>query len=81
MTSRMTGIRPRNIRPEWIGRGVGFQMYGRKTRAELIRRYRQHYLNQAAEAEYALSLSDDELIVETYLGPMAQNDPQEVTDG
>jgi len=74
MSDRMTGVRMpgNNLR--------GFAMYGRKTRAEAIAEYRAHYRRQLQEAEQALSAPDSLLVVETYLGPYAQRNREEVKE-
>jgi hypothetical protein len=46
----------------------------------MIEQFRRHYRAQMAKAEYALSLTDDELIVETYVGPWAMKNKREVVD-
>lgn len=64
MSDRMTGIRG----PD----GSGIDEWGRVSRADMIRRYRAFYDRQRAQAEAALAATDDELTVETFLGPYAQ---------
>jgi hypothetical protein len=75
VSDRQTSIAPRdrNVR---VG---GCAAWGRKTRAEMIAEYRRYYRSQAIEAQSALALTDEDLIVETYLGPYAQRNREEVT--
>ena len=75
MSDRQTSIRPRD-RSIRVG---GYVAWGRKTRAEMLAEYRRYYRVLAIKAQTALALSDDELIVETYLGPYAQRRREEVT--
>lgn len=83
MSKRMTSVGPRYGRlavPEDLPWPSGVERHGRKTRAEMLAAFRAHYGRQKAEAELALNLSDDELIVETYLGTYVMRDCQEVTE-
>lgn len=80
MSDRLTSVGPRNVDSKFGGRGIGFEHYGGKSRKAMIAAYRQHYAGKLAEATYALSLSDDELIVETYVGAYSQKGRKEVTD-
>lgn len=80
MSERMTGVGPRATDPRYKGAGVGLQHHGRETRAEMLKAYRRYYERQLEIATYALSLGDEELIVETYTGSWAQNNPKEVTE-
>lgn len=80
MAERMTDIGPRSVPDEWKGAGIGIAHHGRETRADMIAAYRAHYQRQLAKAQYALGLTDDELIVETYTGVWARNNRKEVTD-
>lgn len=76
MSDRMTGIRPRQKTP-----GVGgMHAYGRKSRAEMLADFRSYHANQLEHARTALALSDDDLIVETFLGTYAQRSKTEVTE-
>ena len=77
MSDRITGVRPRNRAKHRV---AGLQVHGRETRAAMIEEFREHYQRQLEEAQQALLLSDGELIVETYRGPMAQNEREEVRD-
>lgn len=52
---------------------------GRKSRAQMIAEFRIFYEFQRAEAEHALSLSDDEITVETYVGAYVQRRKEVVT--
>ena len=70
----MTGVHPRGG-----PMGLGVQDYGRKTRAEMVAQYRAHFEHQRAEAEAALAVADDDLVVETYLGSLVMRDRREVT--
>jgi carbamoylphosphate synthase large subunit len=74
MSDRITEVHPRG------GRGPAFALNGRVSRALAIASYRGHYERQRVQAETALSFNDDELIAETYLGPYAQRDRQEVIE-
>lgn len=63
----MTSIRA--IGP--FGARAGFQSHGRKTRAEMTAAYRDYYAREAARAEKALSVPDEDLVVETFVGTFA----------
>ena len=76
MSDRITSIRPRT-RIEGVG---GFASHGRETRASMITQYRRHYQRQLEQAQAALALTDDELIVTTYLGVWARRNEKEVTE-
>lgn len=52
---------------------------GRRTRAEMITEFRAYYQRQRDEAERALALPDEALIVETYLGPWAMRNREAVS--
>ena len=52
--------------------------YGRKTRAEMIEAYRTYYRHVKQEAERALAVHDEQIIVETYLGPQARKNREVV---
>jgi len=56
----------------------GLMDYGRKTRAEMVAAYRRYYEHQRAEAERALAVADDDLIVTTFLGPYAMKNREVV---
>lgn len=71
MSERMTSVRRR-------GQGGGIAESGRRTRAEMVERYRAYYAQQLAEARDALAATDEDLIVETYLGPWAMRNREEV---
>lgn len=58
--------------------GAGLDLWGRATRAGAIAEYRKHYARELAQAAAALDASDDELIVETFLGPYAQKNRETV---
>lgn len=81
MSDRMTSIQPKygqNARPEpWP---IGIENYGRKTRTEMLTAWREHYEHQKQQAELALDLADDELVVHTFLGSFAQRNKVEVTE-
>lgn len=78
MSERMTHVGARDIgdRP----RIQGIEAYGRHTRAEMIRRFRDYHERNLREAQAALALTDDQLIVTTYRGTYAQKGIQEVTE-
>jgi hypothetical protein len=81
MSERETSIRPRDrekIDPGNL-RGMAIAEYGRVSRVEMIQRYRDYHQRRKANAEAALALHDDELIVETYRGPYARKGLEEVT--
>lgn len=58
---------------------TGFAVQGRATHAEAVAAYRQHYEHQLAEAQRALAIPDDELVVETFLGLYAMRNRQSIT--
>lgn len=82
MSERETSVAPRpdyrRMENGYIIPGIASQ--GRKTRSEMIERYRRHYQKQLEEAQAALALSDEQLIVKTYIGPWARKNEQEVTE-
>jgi hypothetical protein len=57
----------------------GYMDYGRKSRAEMIAAYRRVYEHQRAEAERALAVPDDELVVTTFLGVHVQRNREVVS--
>lgn len=61
------------------GVSAGIAEYGRKTRPEMIARFREHFQHQLAEAQRALAVPDDQLVVSTGRGSFAKN-RQEVTE-
>jgi hypothetical protein len=69
-----------SVHPEHIPWPCGFQSHGRKTRAEMLTKWRDYYERQKQEAELALDLADDELTVHTFLGTWARRNEEEVTD-
>lgn len=75
MSDRCTSCRPvdRDVNV------VGIADNGLRTREEMIRFFRTYYEQQRDEAELALSLTDDELVVETYLGPIVMRNRRVVT--
>lgn len=76
MSERMTAVGPRERIP-----GVsGPARIGRKSRAEMLADFRRYHETRAETARIALALTDDELIVETYLGLYAQRGKTEVTE-
>jgi hypothetical protein len=81
MSDRMTSISPlRGLRTE-SGRVIpGQSVYGRSTRAEMIEMFRQFYQQQLEEAQAALALTDDQLVVKTYVGAWARKGEQVVTE-
>lgn len=78
MSDRMTSCTPRDksIRPPISG----VADHGRQGRAKMIAFFRSYYEHQKAEADAALALTDDELIVETYVGSIVRRGATEVTD-
>jgi hypothetical protein len=46
----------------------------------MLAAFRRHHERQIEIANYALSLTDAELIVETFTGTWARNNPKEVTE-
>lgn len=56
----------------------GVADYGRKTRAEMLQRYRDYYRRQIEEAEKALAVPEDEIVTETFLGLYAQKNREVV---
>ena len=66
MAERMTGIHLPSL-----GHGGGWQEYGRQTREHMIARFRRNAQIAKEEAERILAATDDEFVVETYLGPIA----------
>jgi hypothetical protein len=80
LADRVTTVAPRAIDPEFKGQGIGLTHHGRESRADMIAAFRKYHENQMRKAQYALALTDDELIVTTYRGVWAQNNIQEVTE-
>jgi hypothetical protein len=79
MSERETSIRPRDPEVDRGNlRGMAIAEWGRVGRAEMIERYRAYHQRRKANAEAALALTDDELIVETYRGPYARKGLKEV---
>ena len=70
MGERMTGVSAPGV--------AGLQDYGRRTRAEMVEQFRAHYEHQKAEAERALAMKDEDLVVETWLGPVAMRNREVV---
>ena len=60
--------------------GIGWTEYGRQTRAHMLAAMRAHYRHQMEQAQYVLSLSDDDLIVQTHTGVYRWREVEEVTD-
>lgn len=73
MSDRMTSVHA-------PGRNHGFASWGRLTRAEAIAEWRQHYEGLRDAAAEALAVADEDLIVETYLGPNAMKNREEVKE-
>lgn len=71
MSDRMTGIHLPSL-------GGGWQEYGRQTREHMIARYRRQAQIAKEEAERILAASDDEFVVETYLGKYAMRNREKV---
>jgi len=82
LSQRETSVAPRpDYRRDESGHLIpGLAASGRQTRAEMIERYRRHYQRQLEEAQAALALTDEQLIVKTYIGPWARKNEQEVTE-
>lgn len=61
--------------------GVAFTVvdYGRKTRAEMVAQYRAYYEHQKTDAMEALAAADEDIVVETFLGPWAMRNREVVT--
>jgi hypothetical protein len=72
MSERMTDISGGDGTPGWME-------YGRKSRAEMIAAYRRVYEHQLAEAERALAVPDDELVVTSFLGVHVQRSREGVS--
>jgi hypothetical protein len=53
--------------------------WGRRTRPEMIAKLRESAQRQKESAERVLSATDEEIIVETYLGPHSQRNLQVVS--
>lgn len=67
MSERMTSIHLPSLGP-----GGGWAEYGRKTRAEMIHRYRRMAEIQKEEAERILAAADEDFEVATYLGKIVE---------
>jgi hypothetical protein len=82
MSDRLTSIGPRAEyrRTESGVVIVGMSVYGRETRVEMIRQYRAAKQRDLEEAQAALALTDEQLIVKTYVGAWARKNEQEVTE-
>lgn len=65
MSERMTRVR--------AGR-FALADYGRLSRVDMIRLYREYYAKQLRDATEALAVSDDALVVETYRGAYSHRD-------
>jgi hypothetical protein len=63
-----------------LGLGSGFADWGRKTRPDMIARMRRHAQIQKEEAERILAASDEEFVVETYVGVHVRNKLEVVTE-
>lgn len=74
MAERMTSV----YLPS-LGRGGGWQEHGRQNRDYMIRRLRRNAEIAKEEAERILTASDDEFVVETYLGSIVQRDRKPVS--
>lgn len=72
MSARMTSIKAPGI--------AGIAVYGRETRAEMIVRYHKHAEHLMREAQAAMAVTDDELVVTTYSGPWARTNEKVVTE-
>lgn len=86
MSERQTSVGPRpqghRAAPRTASGHVipGIAAYGRKTRPEMIEAFRRHYQRQLEEAQAALALTDEQLIVKTYVGAWARKGEKEVTE-
>lgn len=86
MSERVTSVGPRDVgdSPSSERRkrvfGIRIADHGRRSRSEMIERFRSYFEYQRQQAEFALSLADEELIVETYLGSWAMRNCEEVTE-
>jgi hypothetical protein len=82
MSERQTSIGPRPQGHRTASGNVipGISVYGRETRPAMIERFRRHYQRQLEEAQAALALTDDQLIVKTYVGSWARKGEKEVTE-
>jgi hypothetical protein len=81
MSERMTHVGPRDrTKIPHPTLGVGLEAYGRHDRPEMIRRLREFHQAYLEQAQAVLALTDDELIVTTYLGSYAQRGKTEVTE-
>lgn len=74
MSERYTEIRPKHRKILVAGVVVN----GRVSRKDMISEFRKHYRRSLREAARALELSDDDLIVKTYLGVHAIRDVEVV---
>lgn len=75
MSDRLTSVRVKGMR-----QGLGFADYGRHGRAEMIAKLRRIAELDKATAEKILAATDDQFIVETYVGVWAQRNLVEVTE-
>lgn len=57
----------------------GIAEYGRKSKPEMVTAFRRYYAQQADEARRALALTDDEIVVETYIGSYVQRNKEVVS--
>lgn len=73
MSERMTSVHA-------PGNNSAYASWGRLTRAEAISEWRRYYEGLRDEAAKALATPDEDLIVETYLGPYAMKNREEVTE-
>jgi hypothetical protein len=81
MSTRETSISPKPGHRTEGGQVIpGIAEHGRKTRAEMIELFRRRYRQQLEEAQAALALTDDDLIVRTYVGAWARKNEQVVTE-
>lgn len=75
MSERMTSVRLRSQ-----AHGTGWAEWGRKSRPQMIAILRAKAERDKARAEAILAATDEEFIVETYLGPIAERNREEVTE-
>jgi hypothetical protein len=57
---------------------AGVADYGRKSRAEMVSQFKRYYRQQLREAEQALAIADEDIVVETFLGPYAMKNREVV---
>ncbi len=73
MSERMTSI--------YVGSGLGFAEYGRKTVPEMIESIRKHAAHLKKEADEILAAADEDFHVETYVGSIVQRNRKVLQEG